>query len=83
MNKKFVKENKSLVREFLGGLITKIVTGRAPKKFQKALDNDPKIQQHKANIKKIEKQMLDKIKASYKNNPKFKALMDKHNIVVN
>ena len=47
MNRKFVKENKALVREFLGGLITKIVTGRAPAKFQKALDKNPKIQQHK------------------------------------
>jgi hypothetical protein len=83
MNKKFIKENKPLVREFLGSLITKIVTGRAPAKFQKALDNDPVIQKQKDQLKKIEKQMLDKIKKGYETNPKFKELMDKYNIQIN
>jgi hypothetical protein len=73
MNRKFVKENKALVREFLGGLITKIVTGRAPAKFQKALDKNPKIQQ-------IEKDMLAAIKDAKKNNPKFRELIKKYNL---
>jgi|TARA_R100000742_G_C4244692_1_gene63804 hypothetical protein len=80
MNRKFVKENKALVREFLGGLITKIVTGRAPAKFQKALDKNPKIQQHKKNIQKIEKDMLAAIKDAKKNNPKFRELIKKYNL---
>ena len=47
------------------------------------IENDPKIQQHKKNIKKIEKQMLDKVKDAYKTNPEFKRVIDKYNIQVN
>ena len=83
MNKKFVKENKGLVKEFLGNLLTKIITGKVNKKFDKMIANDPKIQQHKKNIKKIEKQMLDKVKDAYNTNPEFKRVIDKYNIQVN
>jgi len=34
MKRKFVKENKQLVKELLGGLISKIITGRAPKNLR-------------------------------------------------
>ena len=83
MNRKFVKENKGLVKEFLGNLLTKIITGKVNTKFDKMIANDPKIQQHKKNIKKIEKQMLDKVKDAYKTNPEFKRVIDKYNIQVN
>ena len=70
MNRKFVKENKKVVREFLGGLLTKI-------------DNDPEIKKSKEKIKNLEKQMLSKVKIAYKTNPRFKQLMDKHKIAIN
>ena len=34
-------------------------------------------------LKKIEKQMLDKVKDAYKTNPEFKRVIDKYNIQVN
>ena len=52
----------------------------APAKFQKALDKNPKIQQHKKNIQKIEKDMLAAIKDAKKNNPKFRELIKKYNL---
>ena len=48
--------------------------------LQKALDKNPKIQQHKKNIQKIEKDMLAAIKDAKKNNPKFRELIKKYNL---
>ena len=83
MNRKFIKENKPLVREFLGKLLTNIILGKVDKDFQKLIDKDPSIQQKKEKIKDMEKQLLDKVRDAYKNNPKFKRVMDKHNIQIN
>jgi len=71
MNRKFVKENKSLVREFLSNLIVKILTGKVSKDIEQKLNSDPKFQQHKANIKRIEKQIIDKVDNIRKNDPDF------------
>ena len=83
MNRKFVKENKKVVREFLGWLLTKIVTGKVNRKVQNLIDNDPEIKKSKEKIKNLEKQMLSKVKIAYKTNPRFKQLMDKHKIAIN
>ena len=71
MNRKFVKENKSLVREFLSNLIVKILTGKVSKDIEQKLNSDPKFQQHKANIKRIEQQIIDKVDNIRKNDPDF------------
>ena len=71
MNRKFVKENKTLVKEFLSDLITKVLTGKSNRDIQKRLNADPKIQQHKANIKRIEQQIIDKVDNIRKNDPDF------------
>ena len=71
MNKQFVKENKTLVKEFLSDLIVKVLTGKAHKNIQRKINADPKIQQHKANIKRIEKQIIDKVDNMRKNDPDF------------
>jgi|TARA_B100000073_G_scaffold255253_1_gene215253 uncharacterized protein YaaR (DUF327 family) len=71
MNRKFVKENKTLVKEFLSDLITKVLTGKSHRDIQKRLNSDPKIQQHKANIKRIEQQIIDKVDNIRKNDPDF------------
>tara|TARA_X000001388_G_scaffold43411_1_gene30506 strand:- start:120 stop:374 length:255 start_codon:yes stop_codon:yes gene_type:complete len=71
MNRKFVKENKTLVKEFLSDLLTKVLTGKSNRDIQKRLNADPKIQQHKANIKRIEQQIIDKVDNIRKNDPDF------------
>ena len=67
MNRKFIKENKQLVREFLGKILGSIMLG----KLNRDLRNDPIIKQTKVNIKKIEKQMMDKIEKKRKQDPDF------------
>ena len=39
MNRKFVKENKTLVKEFLSDLITKVLTGKSHRDIQKRLNS--------------------------------------------
>ena len=41
MNRKFVKENKTLVREFIAGLISAIVSGKISKNLEKSLMSKP------------------------------------------
>ena len=67
MNKKVVKENKQLVREFLGAILGSLLVG----KLNRDLKNDPIIKQSAANIKKIEKQMMNKIEKKRKQDPDF------------
>ena len=61
------KENKQLVREFLGAILGSLLVG----KLNRDLKNDPIIKQSAANIKKIEKQMMDKINKKRKQDPDF------------
>jgi hypothetical protein len=77
MNKKFVKENKKIVREFLGAILTGIITGKMNRSLRKKIENDPAIQQHKINIQKIEKRMEDKVKAKMKADREFAQKMKK------
>ena len=77
MNRKFVKENKKVIREFLGNLLVKIVTGKLKRDLQKSIDNDPNIQRKKSEIKAIEQQMLMKIQNKIDKDAKFAAKMKK------
>jgi hypothetical protein len=71
MNKKFIKENKKLVREFLSNLIVKLLTGKATRDVQQKIDADPTIQRHRVNIQKIEKQIIRKIEKKKQSDPDF------------
>ena len=77
MNRKFVKENKKVVKEFLGNLLVKIVTGKLKKDLQKSIDNDPNIQKKKSELKALEKQMLKKIQQKIDKDKAFAAKMKK------
>jgi len=77
MNRKFVKENKKVIREFLGNLLVKIVTGKLKKDLQKSIDNDPNIQKHTAQLQSLEKQMLFKIQQKIDKDAVFAAKMKK------
>ena len=71
MNRKFVKENKTLVREFLAGLISSIVSGKISKNLEKSLMSKPETKKDIENLRKIRKSLdtrLDKIK---KENPRL------------
>jgi|TARA_R100000084_G_C4539218_1_gene94803 nicotinamide mononucleotide adenylyltransferase len=83
MNKKFVKENKQVIKEFLGKLIANIIAGKLNKDLRKQIQNDPKFKSKETEMKRIEKQMLDRIKKMRKNDPDFAKKMAKLGIEVN
>ncbi len=83
MNKKFVKENKQVIKEFLGKLIANIIAGKLNKDLRKQIQNDPKFKSKETEMKRIEKQMLDRITKMRKNDPDFAKKMAKLGIEVN
>jgi len=71
MNRKFVKENKQLVREFISGLIAAIVGGALSKGLEKQLMSNPETKKDIEKLHKLKKDIktrLDKIK---KNDPEL------------
>ena len=71
MNRKFVKENKTLVREFIAGLISAIVSGKISKNLEKSLMSKPETKKDIEKLRAIRKSLdtrLDKIK---KENPRL------------
>jgi len=67
MNKKFVKENKTLVREFISGLIAGIISNKISKKLEKTLMSNPGTKKDILQLRKMTKsihQRLEKIKHS-------------------
>jgi len=71
MNRKFVKENKQLVREFIAGLISSIVSGKISKNLEKSLMSKPETKKDIEKLRAIRKSLdtrLDKIK---KENPRL------------
>jgi len=51
MNKKFVKENKALVKEFIGALISKIVSGSINRSIEKKMKKDPAFNKAVTNLR--------------------------------
>ena len=71
MNRKFVKENKQVIKEFLGNLLVKIISGKLNRDLRKKIQNDPGFKARQEKMKKLEKQMLDRIEYLQKTDPDF------------
>ncbi len=67
MNRKFIKENKSILREFIADILSKILTGKARRQVQNIIDKDPELQTKIKKIFRLRKSVedrMDKIKKS-------------------
>jgi|TARA_B100000085_G_scaffold136694_1_gene124549 arginine/ornithine N-succinyltransferase beta subunit len=67
MNRKFVKENKQVLREFIGKLLSNILLRRNKREIDKYINADPTLKKHRDDIKKLRKSMearLDKMEKS-------------------
>ena len=65
MNRKFVKENKTLVREFISALISSIVAGKLSKGLEKKLMSNPETKKEIQKLRGMKKDLnkkLEKIK---------------------
>ena len=71
MNRKFVKENKTLVREFIAGLISSIVAGKLSKNLEKKLMSKPKTKKDIEKLRAIRKSIKTRLDRIKKDNPEL------------
>ena len=71
MNRKFVKENKTLVREFIAGLISSIVAGKLSKSLEKSLMSKPETKKDIEKLRAIRKSIKTRLDRVKKDNPEL------------
>ena len=71
MNRKFVKENKTLVKEFIGALISKIVAGSVNRSIEKKMKKDPVFNKAVTKLRVEYKELKKKLNKLKKDDPKF------------
>ena len=69
MNKKFVTENKRVLREFFIDMLTSLVSKRAISNLDKIIDADPELKKEKDAIVRMSNSMRKKIQKAKKDNP--------------
>ena len=77
MNKKFVKENKKVLREFISSLLASMIAGQGMRKIQKLIDKDPAMKAKQQRITKLGDDIRRRIEKYKKTDPnKYKELKD-------
>ena len=71
MNKKFVKENKKQLREFLGTIISKVVGGALSRNIDRDLDKYPGIKKSKEDLIKVSSELDKRLAKIKKTDPEF------------
>ena len=71
MNKKFVKENKKVLREFLGKAIVNFFTNQGKKEIARMIDNDPELRKVRSSLIKNTKELNKRLPALKKSNPEL------------
>jgi len=69
MNRKFVKENKQVIREFIGKLLANILTKRNKKALDKVIAADPTLKGKQQDMIKLRKSIESRIDKLDKSNP--------------
>jgi len=69
MNKKFVKENKKALKEFLGNVISSIVAGTLSKSVDKDISKFPELQQSRKEVEKLSADLNKKLEKIKKHSP--------------
>ena len=77
MNRKFVKENKSILREFIGAVISAMVTGAMSSKLKKQINDDPDIKKKKKELTKITADLAKRLEKTKISNPELYNLLKK------
>ena len=74
MNKKFVKENKKPLREFLSAIATAIIAGRLSRKMEKEIDKNPELRKQRDKVQKMGKEFDKELRDYLKKNPNAKQM---------
>jgi len=57
MNKKYIKENKKAIREFLGGILGAVLAGRVSVDMDKEIKKNPELMKQRDKLKTAASQM--------------------------
>ena len=77
MNRKFVKENKQVLKEFLGKLIASILIKKNKRELDKIINADPALKKHKEDMIKLQKSMEKRLDSMEKKAPELVANLRK------
>jgi len=69
MNKKFVTENKRVLREFFIDMLTSLVSKRAISNLDKIIDADPELKKEKDAIVRMSNSLRKKVQKAKKDDP--------------
>ena len=70
MNKKFVKENKKVLREFISNIVAAALGAKGLRDIDKVIDANPELKRKKAEINKSAQELTTRIKKFIEDNPK-------------
>jgi|TARA_R110000796_G_scaffold211460_2_gene327561 hypothetical protein len=77
MNRKFVKENKQVIREFIGKLLVNILTKKNKRALDKVIAADPTLKGKKEDMLRLRKSIESRIEKLDKSNPELIANLRK------
>ena len=69
MNKKFVKENKKVLREFISNIVAAALGAKGLRDIDKVIDATPELKRKKAEINKSAQELTTRIKKFIEDNP--------------
>jgi len=70
MNKKYVKENKQVLREFIKNLLATMIAGKGMRKIQKLIDKDPVMKAKQQRVTKLGDDIRKRIEKYKTSDPK-------------
>tara|TARA_R100000152_G_C6611039_1_gene64901 strand:+ start:41 stop:301 length:261 start_codon:yes stop_codon:yes gene_type:complete len=71
MNRKFIKENKSVLKEFIASVLGAILAKRGVSKLDKFIDSQPELKRKRQEIEKLGKDLKARIEKVKKTNPEL------------
>ena len=77
MNRKFVKENKKVLREFLSNIVAAALGAKGLRDIDKVIDANPELKQRKAELNKNAQELTTRIKKFIAANPEDAARLKK------
>jgi dsRNA-specific ribonuclease len=69
MNRKFVKENKKVLREFISSLLASMIAGQGMRKIQKLIDKDPVMKAKQQRVTKLGDDIRKRLEKYKKTDP--------------
>ena len=77
MNKTFIKENKSVIREFIGSIISSFFANQGSKTIDNIINKNPELKQRRDKITKLGDEIRDKLRKLKTTDPEAYKVLSK------